>query len=207
MRDSLIHTDQQWLLWLNGHHSPFFDSLMFSATQKYTWVPLYAVILFFLVREYRWKAVWLILAIVLMITMTDQISNLLKNWVRRPRPCHEPSVAPMVHLVFNKCGGAYGFVSAHAANSFALAVFLARVYKNRWITSILLVWAILLSYSRIYLGSHYPGDVLAGALIGVMVAFLAFYLVNRFVFKNRTNSMQGSGLKDPSAAHNFQHLS
>jgi undecaprenyl-diphosphatase len=207
MLDSLIHTDQQLLLWLNGHHSPFFDSLMFSFTAKFTWVPLYVLLLFFIIRQYRWKAVWIILAIVVMITMTDQVCNILKNSVKRPRPCHEPAIATMVHLVNNKCGGAYGFVSAHAANTFALAVFVSLMYARKWITSVMLAWASLVSYSRIYLGSHYPGDVLTGALIGVLVAFLVYAVVNRYFPGKIFSSGQGSFQTDPSAAHDFQHRS
>jgi undecaprenyl-diphosphatase len=184
MLETLTRTDQQWLLWLNGHHSPFFDWLMYAASGRFEWIPLYLGILAFIIRKYRWKSVWIILAIVMLITLTDQAGNLLKNSVKRLRPCRDPQIGYLVHLVHNYCGGAYGFISAHAANSFGLATFVSLIGKNRWVTLGMFFWAILVSYSRIYLGAHYPGDVICGALLGSALAWIiqqiTFRLIRRY---------------------------
>lgn len=175
MIEALNHTDQQWLLWLNGQHSPFFDQVMFFVSGKYEWIPLYAVILGFIIWKYRWKSIWIILAIVILITLSDQIANLLKNGVKRPRPCKDPEIGHLVVLVNNYCRGAFGFVSGHAANSFALATFVALLFRKRWVTISLVTWAAVVSYSRIYLGVHYPGDVIGGALLGILLGMTVYY--------------------------------
>jgi len=184
MLETLTRTDQQWLLWLNGHHSPFFDGLMYAASGRYEWIPLYLLILAFIIKKYKWKSLWIILAIVILITLTDQAGNLLKNSVKRLRPCRDPQIGYLVHLVHDYCGGAYGFISAHAANSFGLATFVSLAFKNRWITLGMFFWALLVSYSRIYLGVHYPGDVICGALVGCALAWIiqqiSFRLIQRY---------------------------
>jgi undecaprenyl-diphosphatase len=177
MIEVLNRIDQQWLLWLNGHNSTFFDHVMYFISGKYEWIPLYAVILGFIIWKYRWKSLWIILAVVVLITLSDQIANLLKSGIKRPRPCRDHEIGHLVHLVNNYCGGAFGFVSGHAANSFALATFVSLLFRKKWVTTGLLIWAVLLSYSRIYLGAHYPGDVICGALLGLLLGWAVYYLV------------------------------
>jgi undecaprenyl-diphosphatase len=178
MIEALNNVDQRWLLWLNGHHSVFFDQFMYFISGKYEWIPLYALILAIIIRKYRWKSLWIILAVVIMITLSDQIANLLKNGVKRFRPCKDPEIGHLVHLVNNYCRSSYGFVSGHAANSFALATFVSLLFRKRWVTVGIVFWAALVSYSRIYLGVHYPGDVIGGALIGVLLAFGVYCVLN-----------------------------
>ncbi len=181
MIEQLIRTDQQWLLWLNGHHSPFFDQVMYFISGKYEWIPLYLVLFGILIWKFRWKALWILLAVVVLITLADQFANLFKDGIRRYRPCKDPEIGHMVHLVNNYCRSSYGFVSGHAANSFALATFLSLLLRNKWFTVLILFWAALVSYSRIYLGVHYPGDILAGAILGALLAWMIYYILKRFV--------------------------
>jgi undecaprenyl-diphosphatase len=180
MIETLEHIDQHLLLWLNSQHSVFFDGFMYLVSDKYIWIPFYLVILVFMIRKYRCKSIWIILAVVVLITLSDQISNLLKYGIKRPRPCKDPEISYLVHIVNQYCSGAYGFVSAHAANSFALATFVAYLSRKKWITTGMFIWASVVSYSRIYLGVHYPGDVICGAIIGAMLAWIIHFLLKRF---------------------------
>jgi undecaprenyl-diphosphatase len=200
MIEALNKVDQQWLLWLNGHHTAFFDQLMISASGKYEWIPLYAVILGFIIWKYRWKSIWIILAVIILITLSDQIANLLKSGVKRPRPCKDPEIGHMVRLVNNYCRGAFGFVSGHAANSFALTTFVSLLFRKRWVTTGLIIWSVLVSYSRIYLGVHYPGDVICGALLGALLGWGVFTVLVRFIKIDTTK--QGSA----SSIINMQYM-
>ncbi len=165
---------------------------MFTLTNKWTWVPMYAILLGLLLWRCDWKRVVLqVIAVVLLITITDQTaSGFLKPTTKRPRPCHETSLQGQVHTVNNKCGGKYGFASSHASNTMGLAVFLGLLLGRywRWLRWLLIGWAVLQGYTRIYLGVHYPGDVLAGFLIGIvaalMVRWLYDYLAEKLVEKN-----------------------
>jgi undecaprenyl-diphosphatase len=178
MIETLEQVDRQWLLWLNGHHSPFLDQLMFFVSGKVEWIPLYAFLLAVIIWKYRWKSVWIILAVIVLITLSDQVSNLLKSGVKRFRPCKDPEIGNLVHLVNNYCRSSYGFVSGHAANSFALATFVSLLFRKKWVTVCMIIWAAVVSYSRIYLGVHYPGDVICGALIGILLASIVFFVLN-----------------------------
>lgn len=176
MFEALIQADRQALLWLNGCHSPFFDAVMWFVSGRPEWIPLYLVIVAFVIRKYRTRSVWIIVALVLLIVLSDQLANVLKNSVQRLRPCKDPEIGHLVYRVRNYCGGAYGFVSGHAANSFALATFISLLFRRQWLTISILFWACLVSYSRIYLGVHYPGDVIGGALLGTLLARVLYSL-------------------------------
>jgi undecaprenyl-diphosphatase len=188
MFEALIQADRQALLWLNGRHSPFFDAVMWFVSGRPEWIPLYLAILAFVIWKYRTRAVWIIVALVILIVLSDQFANLLKNGVQRLRPCKDPEIGHLVYRVRNYCGGAYGFVSGHAANSFALATFISMLFRKQWLTISIFVWACLISYSRIYLGVHYPGDVLGGGLLGAMLAWILYSvwnLIDGKLFPNR----------------------
>lgn len=174
MIDQLVALDTRIFLYLNGMHNPFFDQLMWLFSSKFFWVPLYIWFLWMLQREYR-KQFWVILVMIfVMILLSDQVCNLFKNGVMRLRPSNEPSLAGMVHIVKGYTGGSYGFYSAHASNSFAVAVFIVTMLKRqrKYLLPIGLSFALMVSYSRIYLGVHYPLDVLTGILAGSLIAFL-----------------------------------
>jgi len=127
---------------------------------------------------------FILLGIALCVLLADQLSvHLFKNVFQRLRPSHEPELTGMVHLVRDYRGGNWGFVSSHAANTFAIATFLSLIFKNRKFWIILFSWCIIVSYTRIYLGVHYPGDIFGGALLGMVIGWgnskLTFFLFFR----------------------------
>lgn len=166
------HLDQRLFLFLNSHNSPFFDKVMVTLSGIAVWVPLYIIILVWLGIIYK-KRFWLILLfIAVAVLFADQGSvQLFKNVFHRLRPCHEPELEGLVRLVGGKCGGLYGFVSSHAANSFNVALLSLQLIRKRWYTYSIIAWASAIGYSRIYLGVHYPGDVLCGAIYGSLVGW------------------------------------
>ncbi|MCL4641997.1 MULTISPECIES: phosphatase PAP2 family protein [Olivibacter] len=186
MLEDLKQFDTELFLAINGKHNAFFDTIMYWASDKLFWIPFYAVIVFFLVRIYKKFTIYILLAITVTITLCDQTaSGLLKNLVKRFRPSHEPTLAGLVHLSDAGPGGKYGFVSSHSANAFGLVTFLFFLLpaKYNWLKIILLFWALLVSYSRIYNGVHYPFDILGGAVVGVLSGSL-IWVIFRAIFKN-----------------------
>jgi undecaprenyl-diphosphatase len=184
---NFINLDEQLTIAINALHSPFFDVVMYNVSKTFIWIPFYALLIYFLFRQYG-KQAWLKLAfIVLLVFLVDQSSvHLFKNVFMRLRPCHNPDVAPFLHLVNGKCGGQYGFISSHAANTFGLATFLffEMRSKYRW-AGWLFLWSAIIAYSRIYLGVHYLGDVICGTLWGMIIGDFVFHS-EQFVTKKLT---------------------
>jgi len=179
MIDFLQNVDTQLFLAFNGQHAPFFDSFMMFITGRFVWAPMYAAIPFMLFRMFAWrKAVVLALCIIAVIAATDMvIADLIRPFCARFRPGHPMSpIADLVHNVNGYRGGKYGFPSCHGGNSFALATFMSLLVNRRRFTLFIFVWAFLHSYSRLYLGVHYPGDLIVGAVIGSAMAWIIWHV-------------------------------
>jgi undecaprenyl-diphosphatase len=183
--------DREAFLAINGAHMPLLDLVMEAASSMGLWFPLYAFFLWLIFKRHGGKALlWSLPLIALMILFSDKGSVMLfKETVQRLRPCHEPSLQGLVHLVYKNCGGRFGFVSSHASNHFAFAVFMVGVLRGtpRWGAAALIAWAALIAYSRVYLGVHYPGDVLVGGLYGATIGSLAAIIFRRFIAKLRSS--------------------
>jgi len=175
MLDFLLNTDTKLFLLINGWHTPFFDVVMTYISAKLFWLPLYLLLLWLIIRDYGKKTFVLLLFIAAVLALTDQVSvHLFKNVFQRLRPCHNESLAALVHTVNNHCGGKYSFVSSHATNVFGIVAFMFGLLGKRykWLIWILLAWGVLVMYSRVYLGVHYPADVVAGAVVGMIIGSL-----------------------------------
>lgn len=187
--NKIEHLDQQLFLFLNSLNSPFFDQVMHAISGKLIWVPLYLAILIYLGITYKRKFLIILLFIIIAATFSDQFSVIIKNLVQRLRPCLEPELKGMVHLFRGECGGKYSFVSSHATNSFNVALLSLLFIRKRWYTISIIIWAAVIGYSRIYLGVHYPGDVICGSILGALIGwgvFSLYVITDNKILKNRS---------------------
>ena len=179
MFEALLETDKQWFLWVNSHHCTGMDWVMWGLSQHWCWAVVLVLVFVLLTLRYEPHRWWMVAAgLAFCFLLADQGSvHLFKNTVCRLRPCH---ALEGVRMFKTQCGGQYGFVSSHAANVFAVAVFLILRYwkkvRRQWPLLILVLWALATCYSRPYLGKHYPGDVICGALFGAIIALIVWWI-------------------------------
>lgn len=181
MLETLKSIDTQWFLWVNSHHNTALDWTMWVLSQHWSWAVVIVAAFCLLTLRYEPRRWWLpLLGIVLCFLLADQGSvHLFKNTVCRLRPCH---AIEGVRMFRTSCGGQYGFISSHAANAFAVGLFLVLRYwkrvRRQWPLLLLVVWALSTSYSRAYLGKHYPGDLICGAVFGATMALIVWWITN-----------------------------
>lgn len=202
MLEGLKQIDSSLFLFLNGLGGGFSDNIMIFFSKLAVWVPLYLAILFFLfykpcqsinakgekrysLKKRELKFSFLFLAgIIVTFALTDQTAGLIKDFVHRLRPSNDPSLAGFIHLL-EKPGGLYGFVSNHATNVFGLAIFSSLTFKKRGYSWFIFTWAFIVSFSRIMVGKHYPGDVLAGAILGLAIGYLVYRIIFYIYERNK----------------------
>lgn len=183
--DALIELDRQLLLLLNGSSSLYLDGLVKTLTTAFTWVPLY-VSLFYLVlknNETVSQILFVVACVGLCLLFTGTVDDtVVKPLVARWRPTHDPVIGSMVDVVNSYRGGNYGFFSAHACNTFSIAVFFCWLVRSRLLSFALVAWSLVNCWTRLYLGVHFPGDILCGLTWGAVVAslvYLFYYRMNR----------------------------
>lgn len=196
MLEWLLELDRDLLVWLNSFHTPWLDPVVFWVTKTFFWLPLYLLLVFITVKYFK-KDWWIIIiGIAFAILLTDRItSGFMKPYFERLRPSREPALVGIVHLVKDSngkvyTGGKFGFASSHAANTFATAMFFWLVFRHRyrWIWT-LFIWAAVMTYTRIYLGAHYPGDILVGLLIGLLCGWIGFK-TQQFIWRRKYKEAQ-----------------
>lgn len=175
----LVNLDTDLFLSINRMHNSFFDYFMSAYSGKWVWIPMYAAILYLMLRNFSWKVTLLcVVGVALTIIFADQgCATWIRPYVARLRPSNlDNPLSEMVHIVNGHRGGSYGFPSCHSANTFGLAFYLFFVFRRRWLTVFMMAWALLTCYSRVYLGVHYPGDLLVGAMVGTLGAYIMYRL-------------------------------
>ena len=184
--ETITNIDSDLFLFLNGLHVDWLDKVMIAITQMWVWAPLYLLLIYWTVKQYGKRCWWIFLTIGIVVLCSDQLSaHVCKPLFQRLRPCYNPDFQYLIYLPKGMAGGRYGFVSSHAANTFAVAAFLtAALHKNyKWIGIVLYLWAFISSYSRIYLGFHYPGDILCGALLGILIGLILWKVFQLIVVR------------------------
>ncbi len=184
MIDFLTRIDTELFLFLNGLHTLWLDPVMTFISGEITWAPFYIILLYLVIKKYKKQSIVIIIGIILLVLCSDQVSSsFFKPVFERPRPCHNEVIKDLVYLPNGHCGGAYGFISSHACNTFALAAYLTLLLRKHYskIAWVMFTWATLVAYSRIYMGVHYPGDVIVGAAVGAIIGFVIGTLANKVI--------------------------
>jgi undecaprenyl-diphosphatase len=192
MLETLNNIDTQLTLLLNGSDSVMLDTIAVTATKTGTWIPLGILLLYVLIRMKHWKnALLVVLCVALAITLADQMaSGIFKPLVARLRPSHNPELQGVIDLVGDYRGGRYGFFSSHAANTCAVAVFLSLLFRNKLFTLAICSWALVNSWTRLYLGVHYVGDITVGLLWGTFVGWMVYRLYSFLSMKAKLEGVE-----------------
>lgn len=187
--EEIILEDKQAMIFLNNLGSSTFDPFWILVSEKWFWIPLYIIFLYFLYKNFNKKSLfYIMLFVALGITASDQIANIFKFGFERLRPCHDPSLEGLLREV--KCGGKFGFYSAHSSNSFFVATYLTILLgkKIKQLPYFLFVWAAIVAYSRVYLGMHFPGDIIVGAIMGILLALFFGTLAKKVIKKSEVTT-------------------
>ena len=191
--ETLSNIDSDLFLFLNGLHADWMDKVMVLLTAMWAWFPLYLLLIYWTVKQYGKRCWWVFLAVGIVVLCSDQLSaHVCKPLFQRLRPCYNPDLKDLIYLPKGLAGGRYGFVSSHAANTFGVAAFLTpalRKYRP-WAAIVLYLWAFISSYSRIYIGYHYPCDILCGALLGIMIGLILWKVFQLIVVRKVWKSEQ-----------------
>jgi len=181
MLERISSYESELFLFLNSYHNNFLDSFMWFVSGRIEWVAFVLFMIYILVKKTSWKeSLLIILTIVLLATTCDQFtSSFCKPFFARLRPTHDPFFMDKVHVVFGYRGGLYGFISSHAANSFGFAVFSSLLFRHKYFTLSVFLWAIIVSYSRIYLGVHFISDIVGGMLVGSLLGYVYYILYSK----------------------------
>ncbi len=187
MIESITALDTDLFLFLNGFHNELFDTIMYWVSHKFFWVPFYLFLVYLLYRHFGLKKTAVLTGLILVtFALTNTLSvEAFKNIFERPRPCHNELIKSQVHILHDHCGGKWGFVSSHASNVFGLAtlIFLFLGKRIKRIGFWIFLWAAVVSYSRIYLGVHYPLDLICGGFLGISIAIIIYGLAKQFKLK------------------------
>lgn len=179
------HIDEQVFILINTTWgNALFDTILPPIRDKLFWIPLYVIVAGILVYRFRVQGLWMVILIVANFAASDQLSSsVIKPAVGRLRPCNEPAFQQQVNLRIDACGAGKSFTSSHATNTFAFAVMLTLLFKKRlkWITPVALIWAGSISYAQVYVGVHYPLDIVAGALLGTLISIILFNIAKRWI--------------------------
>jgi len=182
MLEEILKYDREVFLLLNTMGTETWDAFWMFITNKFSSIPVYLILIFLSYKQFGLKkTAILVLTAILMITATNGLADFFKYGVQRLRPCFDPEVNELARLVKNTCGGKYGYFSAHAGNTMAVAVFFSILLKERFksVGILLLIWAVCIGYSRIYIGVHFPLDVFTGMAVGL---FFGWLFAKLFIF-------------------------
>ncbi len=184
--NKLIEFDSQLLQVINYFHTDFWDNSFWMISSTLIWIPLYAILLYAIIKSQKSQSWITVLSLIVLVVLCDQISTeIFKHGFERFRPTHDPLLKDFVKTVHGYRGGKYGFVSSHATNTMGIAVFTSLIFRNKGYSFFIYIWSIIIAYSRVYLGVHYPGDVVGGMILGAVLGFgvykLYSVLIPRFV--------------------------
>jgi len=190
MLEIIDKADQNVFLYFNEKYTHFSDQVWLAITNGTTWIPLYIILLFVIIKIFKKDSLWIIGGLVMVILASDQFtSTFMKPFFERLRPCHNPQLAQFVHVA-KSCGGQFGFASSHAANTFGVAMFLWLLLKKYFpVVWILFAWSSLVSFSRVMIGVHYPGDILMGAFVGAVFGGIFYRITTALYFKKTRRTL------------------